>query len=180
MVTEYAVHKLHLTLDPTTGWLIQTAQPLTALQINTARELALAAGMTVETRSQAPSLAQVRNDATTAGILLALAILAMTVGLIRTESSGELRILAATGATNRTRRAITATTAGTLALLAAIGGTAIAYLDTAAFFGTEFLNRMNQAPTIDLLLVLIGLPAAATLGGWLFSTRETAPRTTGY
>ena len=34
-----------------------------------------------------------------AGALLALAILAMTVGLIRSESAGDLRTLTATGAT---------------------------------------------------------------------------------
>ena len=37
--------------------------------------------------------------ATAAGALLALAILAMTVGLIRSESAGDLRTLTATGAT---------------------------------------------------------------------------------
>jgi hypothetical protein len=43
--------------------------------------------MTIETKNDAPSLAQLRNYATAAGILLALGVLAMTVGLIRSESA---------------------------------------------------------------------------------------------
>lgn len=172
MVTEFAVRTLKLTVAPTSAWLIQTPRPLTAAQVTAARQRALAAGMTIETRSEAPSLAQVRNDATATGILIALGVLAMMVGLIRAESSDDLRILSATGARGRTRRGITATTAGTLALLAASGGTAVAYLDTAAFFGSEFPQRLGQVPTTDLLLVLIGLPVVAAVGGWLFSGRE--------
>ena len=63
-----------------------------------------------------------------AGALLALAILAMTVGLIRSESAGDLRILTATGATPRIRRTLTAATAGALALLGAVLGVAGAYV----------------------------------------------------
>lgn len=172
LVTEYAVQHLKLTVDPTSGWLIQTPRPPTAVQINTVRQLALAAGMTVETRSEAPTLAQVSNDATAAGMVIALGVLAMMTGLIRAESANDVRILTATGASARTRRNITATTAGTLALLAAIGGTVVGYVDTVAFFGTEFLERLSQVPTADLVAVLVGLPAAATLGGWLFAGRE--------
>jgi putative ABC transport system permease protein len=174
LVTQYAVRKLNLTVEPTSGWLIQAPNALTATQIDAARKAALAAGMTVATRSEAPSLAQVRTDATITGILIALGVLAMMIGLIRAESSDDLRILAATGASGRTRRAITATTAGTLALLAAVGGTLIAYVDTAAFFGSEFIERMSQVPGTDLLLVLVGLPAAAACGGWLLAGGEPA------
>jgi putative ABC transport system permease protein len=174
MVTENAVRSLKLTVEPTSAWLVQTPQPLTAAQVNTARQMALADGMTIETRSEAPTLAQVRNDATTTGILIALGVLAMMVGLIRAESADDLRILSATGARGRTSRGITATMAGTLALLAALGGTAIAYLDTAAFFGSESVERLSQVPTGDLLLALVAMPAIAALGGWLFSGREPA------
>ena len=174
LVTEYAVRTLKLTVEPTSGWLIQTAQPPTATQLNSARQAALAAGMTIETRSEAPSLNQVREDATSVGILVALGILAMMVGLIRAESAGDLRILTAVGAGARTRRTITAATAGTLALLAALAGTAVAYLDTAAFFGSEMFQRMSEVPAQDLLFTLIGLPILAALGGWLFAGREPA------
>lgn len=176
MVTEYAVHKLGLHVDPTSGWLIQTSKPLTAVQINTARQLALAAGMTVEVRSAAPSLTQVRDDATGAGILLALGVLAMTVGLIRTEAAGDLRILTATGASRRVARNLTAVTAGAIGLLAAVSGTAIAYLDTAAFFDGDLAMRLSQVPAEDLLAVLLALPAVAAIGGWLLAGRDRSAR----
>jgi putative ABC transport system permease protein len=57
-----------------------------------------------------------------AGILLARGPPAMTVGLIRSETAGELRTLTATGASSRTRRTLTGATAGALGLL----GTAVA------------------------------------------------------
>jgi hypothetical protein len=102
--------KLRLQAVPS-AWLIQTARPLTALQINAARQIAVTAGATVETKSQNPSLSELRNWASAAGILLALGVLAMTVGLIRSETAGDLRTLTATGAGRRTRRTLTGATA---------------------------------------------------------------------
>src|SRR5207244_1884569 len=117
----------------------------------------------------APSLEQVRDYATGAGLLLALGVLAMTVGLVRAETSGDLRILAATGARRRTRRRLTAITAGALGSLAAVLGTAVGYAISAAFFRNQLSERMGQPPVVDLLLILVGLPVAATVGGWLFA-----------
>ena len=75
--------------------------------------------MTVETRSDTPSLDQLRTYATVGGMLLALGVLAMTVGLIRGESTAELPTLTATGAGTTVRRSITGATAGAIALLGA-------------------------------------------------------------
>src|SRR6266545_6908944 len=97
LITTYGMRKLGLRAVPS-AWLIQTARPLTSVQINAARQIAVAAGATIETRSQSPSLAELRSWATAAGILLALGVLAMTVGLIRSETAGDLRTLTATGA----------------------------------------------------------------------------------
>jgi putative ABC transport system permease protein len=105
------------------GWLIQTRQPLTAAQVSTARQIASAAGISIETRSAQDSLSRLRDLATGAGLLLALGVLAMTVGLIRSETGSDLRTLAAAGASSRTRRTLTAATAGALALLGALLGT---------------------------------------------------------
>ncbi len=81
------------------GWLIESTGPLTSEQIATARELAAAAGLEIQTQHERMSLATPIAIATAAGALLALAILAMTVGLIRSEAAGDLRTLTATGAT---------------------------------------------------------------------------------
>jgi putative ABC transport system permease protein len=154
------------------AWIIQAPRSLTSAQINTARQLAAGMGMTIESKSQAPSLDQVRNYATVAGILLALGVLAMTVGLLRSETAGDLRTLTATGARRRTRRTITAVTAGALGLLAAVLGTVVAYVATVAFFSGQLSERMAHVPVLDLVLVLVGLPMVATAGGWLFAGRE--------
>ncbi len=167
------MNKLKLQLSPG-GWLIQTPQSLSALQNNTARQIAAEAGTTIEVKNDAPSLSQLRNYATAAGILLALGVLAMTVGLIRSESAGELRTLTATGASSRTRRTITAATAGAIGLLGAILGTAVAYLGTVAFFRSQLSERMSHTPELDILLILVGLPLAASIGGWLLAGRQPA------
>jgi putative ABC transport system permease protein len=172
LVTAYAVRTLKLKVTAPDAWLVQAARPLTPLQINGARQTAAAARMTIEPKNDAPSLSEVRSYATGTGILLALGILAMTVGLIRSEAAGELRTLTATGASSRTRRTITAATAGALGLLGAVLGTAVAYLATAAFFRSQLTERMGHPPVLDLVLILVGLPVVAAIGGWLFAGRE--------
>jgi len=152
------------------GWLIETARPLTAAQINTARQVAVAAGVSIETRSTS-SLSELRDWATAAGLLLALGVLAMTVGLIRSETAGDLRTLAVTGASSTTRRTLTGATAGALALLGALLGTAVAYLALIAWHRSD-LGTLSSVPVASLLVIVIGLPLAATAGGWLLAGRE--------
>jgi selenocysteine lyase/cysteine desulfurase len=89
--------------------------------------MAAAAGLTVEAREDQSQLTSMRSGATAAGGLLALTILAMTVGLIRSEATGDLRTLTAAGATSRIRRWLTANTAGGR-LLGAVLGTIGAYI----------------------------------------------------
>lgn len=157
----------------TVAWLIQAPRSLTPVQISSARRVAAAAGLTIETKNGTPSLDEVRNDATGVGILVALGVLAMTIGLIRSETSGDIRTLTATGASARTRRGITAATAGALGLLAALVGTVAAYLAVVASSWSELLaGHMSLLPWLDLAAVLVGLPVVAAAGGWLLAGRE--------
>ena len=153
------------------GWLIESSSPLTSEQIATARELAAEAGLEIETQHERTSLATPIAIATAAGALLALAILAMTVGLIRSESAGDLRTLTATGATGRTRRTLTAATAGALALLGALLGVAGAYLAIAATYHDD-LGYLGRVPVLPLVLIVVGVPLAAAAAGWLLAGRE--------
>jgi putative ABC transport system permease protein len=175
VITEHAVHQLGLPTVPS-GWLIQSAHPLTAAQINSARSTAAAAGMTVETKSSAPSSSEIIDWATVFGIVLALGILAMTVGLIRSETAGDLRTLAATGASSSTRRTLTAATAGALALLGAALGTVAGYVAAIAWFRGSAqnggLSALASTPTVNLLIILVGMPLIAAVGGWLLAGRE--------
>ncbi len=175
VITEHAVHQLHLQLS-TSGWLIQGAHPLTAAQIKSAQRTAAAAGMTVETKNDQPTSGEIINWATVFGIALALGVLAMSVGLIRSETAADLRTLAATGANSSTRRTITGATAGALALLGAVLGTAAGYVAAAAWFRGSAVNggisALSNPPTQSLLIILVGLPVIAAAGGWLLAGRQ--------
>jgi putative ABC transport system permease protein len=153
------------------GWLVEARQPLTDDQITEARDLAAELGITSETRDQQRSLAQLRTGATATGMLLALGILAMTVGLIRSETAGDLRTLTATGAASRTRRTLTAATTGALALLGAILGTLGAYAALIAWHSDE-LGTLRRVPIGYLAAIIVGLPLAATAAGWLLAGRQ--------
>ncbi|SRR6266511_588248 len=153
------------------GWLVESSRPLTSEEIAAAREVAAEAGLAIETKRESTSLARPIAIATAAGALLALAILAMTVGLIRSESAGDLRTLTATGATSRIRRTLTAATAGALALLGALLGVAGAYLALAATYHDD-LGYLSRIPVLSLVFIVIGVPLIATAAGWLFAGRE--------
>jgi putative ABC transport system permease protein len=176
VITEHAVRRLGLHAI-TAGWLIQTAHPLTAAQISRARLTAAAAGMNVETHSSVPTSAEIINWATVFGIVLALAILAMSVGLIRSETASDLSTLAATGASGTTRRNLTATTAGALAFAGAVLGTVGGYVATIGWYRSNAFNGgvgalLSSVPTVNLLIILVGMPLAAAAGGWLLAGRE--------
>jgi putative ABC transport system permease protein len=174
VITEYAVHKLGLT-PLTAGWLVQTAHPLSAAQLANARSTAAAAGMNIESKSSIPTSATITDWATIVGVVLALGILAMTIGLIRSETAGELRIIVATGASSRTRRSLTASTAGALALIGAVVGTVTAYVALIGFSRTSALDGLSSLadiPVTNLLAILIGMPVVAAMVGWLAAWRE--------
>jgi putative ABC transport system permease protein len=177
VITEHAVHEFDL--HPIVGgWMIQAPSALSAEQISSARLSAAAAGMNVESKNSLPSSSEIIDWATFFGMLLALSILAMSVGLIRSETAGDLRILAASGASRWTRRALTATTAGALGFLGAILGTAAAYIGVAGWIRTNSLNgglgALGAVPVKNLLLLLVGMPLLAAFGGWVVSGRQPA------
>ena len=153
------------------GWLVEPSRPLTSEQVSDARNLAAAGGLVIETRRESDSFTTLIAIATAAGALLALAILAMSVGLIRSESAGDLRTLTATGATSRIRRTLTAATAGGLAFLGALLGVAGAYLMLAAIYHDK-LDYLGRIPVLYLILMVVGIPAAAAAAGWLLAGRE--------
>src|SRR5262249_16688892 len=129
------------------GWLVDADRTLTSDQIADTRQLASNAGLTIDVRWRTPTFAKTMAIATGAGGVLALGILAMTVGLIRSESASDLRTLTAAGATSRIRRTLTATTAGALALLGALLGVAGAYVTLAALYYDD-LGYLRDLPVL--------------------------------
>ncbi len=174
VITEHAIQTLGLHASPA-GWLIQAPHPPTAAQITDARLTAGAAGMTIETKSSTPSSAEILNYATAFGIALALGILAMTIGLIRSETAGDLRTLTATGASSFTRRELTAVTAFALALGGAVLGTVAAYVAAIGYAWDnplDGLSELSSVPAQQLLFICVGMPVVAAVVGWLLAGRE--------
>ena len=171
VVTQYAVSKYHL--QPSlNGWLIQAPAPLTTTQINAASQLALAYGVTAETKSNTPGLDEFAGGATALGIVIAFGVLAASVGLIRSETARDLRTLTAAGASGATRRMITAATAAALGLLGAVLGMAGAVVAGLAWAHSSLSAMFGDVPLSDVLILLLGLPLIAAVGGWLLVGRE--------
>jgi putative ABC transport system permease protein len=171
VLTEYAVSKYHMQahLD---GWLIQAPAPLTAAQLSAVRQFGNADVVQVLTATYNPSLVDFTRGATALGIVIALSVLAMSVGLIRSETAPDLRTLTAAGASGMTRRTITAATAAALGLLGAILGTAGAVIAVMAWTHSGLTATAGGVPVTDIVILLIGLPLVAAIGGWLLAGRE--------
>jgi putative ABC transport system permease protein len=170
VITEQAVRALHETIVPV-GWLVQAPAALTAVQVNAARQAAVTLGTTIESKSGQLGLGQISEGATVGGILLALGVLAMTVGLIRSETASDLRTLTATGAGGRTRRALTGVTAGVIALLGAAMGTVAAFLASLAWAHSSLTQTFGNVPWADIGLLVIGMPLVGAAAGWLLGGR---------
>jgi putative ABC transport system permease protein len=177
VVTEYAMKKYHIG-SATNDWLVVGSQAFTAAQISSAQLTASTAQLRVESRNDMPSGSTIVNWATLFGILIALGILAMSVGLVRSETSGELRTLAATGASSYTRRTLTAVTAGALGFLGALLGVVGGYVAMIGWLRSNSLNggisALENAPFRDLAFILFGMPMLAAVVGWLFASQEPA------
>jgi putative ABC transport system permease protein len=158
------------------GWFIQAPQTVNPAQVKSAQLMAAAQGLLIETKDNVPSMSTLINSATVFGIGLALAILAMSVGLVRSETADDLRVLAATGASSWARRTLSAATAGGLALLGALLGTVAGYVGMIGWVRSNALagglSALGNVPVSNLLVILLGMPAIAVVLGWLLSGRE--------
>ena len=171
-VTSQTIDERDWEVSPSGRWLVEPGGALTADQLTAVREAAAGAGLTIEVRNRQGGLGALRSGATAAGLLAALGIMAMTVGLVRAEAARDLRVLTASGATRRTRRTLTAATACGLAVLGVLLGTAAAYAGLIAAFSPN-LDDLLPIPLLHLAILVLGLPLAAAAGGWLFSSRDS-------
>ncbi len=177
VITEHAVRALHLSTF-VAGWFVQSPQPISASELAGTRVLAAAGGgLSIESKNDIPSSNEITNYATVFGTVLALAILAMTIGLIRSETASDLRTLAANGAGSAKRRSITATTAGTLAFVGAVLGTLAGYVGVVGYMRSNSFEGglsalWSSMPVADVLAVLVAMPLAATVVAWLLGGQE--------
>jgi putative ABC transport system permease protein len=177
VITEHALREFHIQAS-TNDWLVEGSQPFTAAQISSAELAASTAQLVVEAKNDQPTSFAVIGWATIFGILIALGVLGMSVGLVRSETASDLRTLAATGASSYTRRTLTAVTAGALGFLGALLGVVGGYIGMIGWLRSNSLNggiaALGNVPVADLLLILIGMPAFAAAVGWLLAGREPA------
>ena len=175
VVTEHAMREFHIQ-ENTTDWLVQGTQDFSASQISNAELAASTTQLSVEAKNDQPSSSAVISWATIFGIVIALGVLGMSVGLVRSETASELRTLAAAGASSYTRRTLSAVTAGALGFLGALLGTVGGYVALIGWLRSNSLNggiaALGNVPVADLLLLLFGMPAFAALVAWLFAGRE--------
>jgi putative ABC transport system permease protein len=178
VITESALRRLHLadqsSLD---GWIIQARGPISSAQILNAQAAAATKNLSIESKNDAPTSSEIVNGATVFAIVLALGILAMSIGLIRSETASELRTLTATGASSRTRRSLTAATAGGLAFLGALLGTVAAYVGLLGWFRSNALEGglsdiIDHIPWSHLFLIVIAMPVVAVIVGWAAAGRD--------
>ncbi|MBV9448059.1 MAG: FtsX-like permease family protein [Streptosporangiaceae bacterium] len=174
VITEHGMRQFNLT-EAAAGWLIQAPGGLTATQVTNAEQTAATAGASIETVDNIPSFTRITDAATIFGMVLALGVLAMSIGLVRSETASDLRTLTATGASGTARRTLTAATAGALALTGAVVGTAGGYLAAIGFFSTSQLDQLSElesVPVAELVWILAGMPLTAVVVSWLLAGRE--------
>jgi putative ABC transport system permease protein len=152
------------------GWLVDLADRPDDAAIARARDLAAGAGLAIEVRDD-EARTTIRTIATALGVLVALSILAMTEGLLRSETGRDLRALEATGATRRTRRALTASTCGVLAATGVVLAIGASYGAILAGYWPD-TDRLGHIPLPHLAAIGIGLPILATVLAWLFAGRD--------
>jgi putative ABC transport system permease protein len=177
VITEHAMREFHIQ-ETTNDWLVQGSQAFTASQISGAQLTASTTQLQLESKNDAPSSYAVIGWATIFGIVIALGVLGMSVGLVRAETASDLRTLAATGASSYMRRTLTAVTAGALGFLGALLGVVGGYIGVISWLRSNSLNggiaALGNIPVANLLLILVGMPVLAAILGWLFAGREPA------
>jgi putative ABC transport system permease protein len=163
---------------PSGQWLVDvdTVSPET---LSDAKDLAAAAGLTIEVRDSQGGLGAMRAIATTVGMLVALGVIAAMVALIRGETTKDHETLTETGAPAGVRRSIVATTAATFAILGVLlGGAAAAVIVTVGYI--DDLSILTRLPVGYVLAIAIGTPVIAGLGGWITGGGDVSrPRSFG-
>jgi putative ABC transport system permease protein len=157
-----------LDIVPSGLWLIESSRPVAKADLDNAREIAALHGFRIETRDDRSNLRMTRLAAGLAGVVLALGVLAATLGLIRGESANDVRTLTAAGARPSTRRGIAAVTAGTLAAVGAVLGIVSAYIGLVA----AGVDHLMPIPWADLAIIAVATPLLATVVAWMVGGKE--------
>jgi len=113
------------------------------------------------------------DKTTLIGAAVTLAILALTVSLLRAESSNDDQVLLALGAEARTRRRIATATTGFLALGGAVLALPTGYLALIAIMSDRGAGFPFVIPVVPLASLLVGTPIVAAIATYLSAGRST-------
>jgi putative ABC transport system permease protein len=159
--------------------------PLTKKQIREVKDIASEhPGMFVQTVADfLPQFGTARAAATAGAAFIALAIVAITVALVASESRRDQAIMVAVGAPPRTRRRIAGARAGLIAVLASAIAVPAGFLSVAVVqFSRSDLAILSRCakcsahfpiivPAAAIMVVLFAVPVIAATWGWLTSRR---------
>ena len=151
-------------------------------QLSSANSLAAAGDLSIESKNDAPASAEIVNWATVFGIALALGVLAMSVGLIRSETASDLRTLTAAGARPHPAQP-DGGHRGRLAFLGAVLGTVAAYIGLFGWFRWKSLEGgvsdiIKHVPWSNLFFIVIAMPTRRhphRLGAGRAASRQASP-----
>lgn len=106
------------------------------------------------------------------GAAVAAAIIASMVSLLRVDSAGDDRTLAAVGASPGIRRSIVASSTALLSFGGALLALPAGYLGLVAIMSDRRAGYPLAFPAPELAALLVGLPLAATLAAWVLVRRQ--------
>jgi putative ABC transport system permease protein len=162
----------------TAGWVLESPSPITADQRTELREAnAGSFWIDLPDPSGSEDLHSIRLVASLIAYAAGLAVLAMTVGLVRSEAQDADRTLTAVGAPARTQRWIAGATAGLLSFAGSILAVPIGLLFLVAMTSNPSGKNTFTVPWRNLTVIPVGLPLIATIGAFLLtSTRSSYER----
>ncbi len=156
----------------TIGWMIVSAEPLTA-EIRSAVTEAAGSELFAEFAAKPTPQSTLRLIGFVVGMIVALGIAASAVGLLTAESADDVRILESVGASPRTAGLLAASVAAILAMAGAAIAVFIGYLALLPLLTIEDTSFPFVVPWTSLAGFLLVFPMLAALVG-LLSNRRTS------
>lgn len=153
------------------GWLLTKPTPYLAGDLESIYRR-LDSSLVAVTQQPDQTDDELRRNTLIVGCLVALAILAVMVSLLRTEAGNEDRTLAALGAPRRTRRWIAAATTGFLAFGAALLALPAGYLALLAITSDRTAEYPFVLPLAPTATLVIGVPVIASLAAYLLTSSQ--------
>ena len=168
LISEATASELGLESEPVSHYLLTAPRSISSEDVEVARKIAAEhpGYLVLSAEDYLPRLALVRVAVTGTSLPLGLAILAVAVALVVSESHRSHQVLAAVGAGSLTHRKVVASTSGLLALIAALLAVPAGILPTLVVQASSDAGRPLVIPwaTIATVVLLTPLVSGAVAG----------------